>query len=246
MAMLKPIRVFLLLPFLLNACSWTEDAGGPLATVTASSVPTVATAAPPESTATFVPSTRYFQENFNADPTGWKIIVTHGEPGLLDLRVQAGAWVFDLGGTDLHAFALFQNEIYKNVRVDVRARNRGSTAYSLSLICRYNEEEGWYQYDIFNSGIYKLYYYVWDADQKAEPALLAEGVSGSILRGQQANEIGMVCSERDLILYVNGQLVNSFSENLHLLRDGLVGVGVSSYDELPIRLDLDWLKIRLP
>jgi len=40
--------------------------------------------------------------------------------------------------------------------------------------------------------------------------------------------------------------VSSFEEKQYALREGLVGIGVSSYDVLPIIVGFDWVTISEP
>ena len=246
---MKP-HLLLILPLLLAslACGLgiPTPTSPPTVTVSPSPNPPSPTTSPPEPTATFAPSTRYFINNFDTDVSDWSTIVTSGEAGLLDLRVEKGFWVFDLGGRNLHVFALYQPEVYKNVRINLSVINRGDNANSLSVICRYKEKEGWYQYEIFNSGLYNLYYVVWDKDKHPSPTLLADGGSNAIRQGKDFNEISVICDERDLKLFVNGQLTQSYTDNQFVLRDGQIGIGVSSFNRLPVRLDFDWLKISVP
>lgn len=246
---MKPHQL-LILPLLLAslACGLGIVSPTPTPTVTfsPSPIPSSPTLPPPSPTATLAPSTRYFMNDFNADVTDWFTIITSGDSGLLDVRVEKGFWVFDLGGRNLHAFALYQPETYKNVRIDFSVMNRGDNANSISVICRYDEKEGWYQYEVFNSGLFNLYYVVWDKDKHPSTTLLADGGSNAIRQGQDFNEFSVVCDGRDLKLYVNGRLTKSYTDNQYVLRDGQIGIGVSSFNRLPIRLDFDWLKISLP
>ncbi len=211
----RPSLLFLLIIANL-ACGFsaaTQTSPAPAATPLARPSPTMGLASPISAS---TESSRYFVEEFNADVTGWTAFVTSGEAGLLDLRVEGGFWVFDLGGKDLHAFALYGSETYHDVRLDVRVVNRGVTAEMVSLICRYSEKDGWYQFDIFNSGIYNIFYFAWDEEKQASPIL------------------------------VNGREARTLTESRFFLREGQVGVGVSSFTRLPVRVDFDWVKISLP
>jgi len=242
-------KLHLLILLFLSACTFPSFSPTPLAAIPNTSVPTVPSdpsTAPVAPTATFVPSTRYFQNDFNSpDLTDWKTFITAGEPGLFDFRVENGFLLFDIGGKHLSDFVLYQPETYKNLRLDIRLVNQKDSPYALNLVCRYYEQSGWYQYEVFNSGAYNLYYVVWDTNDLPDPTLLAEGVADSMLPGNASNEVGFVCNDRDLDLYVNGQLVRSYTDNEYVLRDGRVGVGIASFDST-VLVALDWLKIAIP
>ncbi len=190
-------------------------------------------------------STRYFVDEFNSDATGWTTFVTSGEAGLWDLRVENGFWVFNLGGKNINAFTLYQ-ESYINVRMDFRVVNRGEDAYKVSLLCRYNEKDGWYQFDIFNTGLYNIYYFAWDKDKKPSSLLLAEGRSDAMRATAEGNDFTMICKDQDLSLFINGTEARSINESRFFLREGQVGVGISSFTHLPVILGFDWLMISVP
>jgi hypothetical protein len=56
----------------------------------------------------------------------------------------------------------------------------------------------------------------------------------------------LVCSDRTLTLYINGNEQRSYTDNQFVFRDGLIGVGVASEDVVPVKLDFDWVKISQP
>lgn len=204
---------------------------------------------PPAATANvtpLAPARAFFEENFNTDVTDWSALVTSGDVDLLDLRVQKGFWVFDIGGRDLNALAFYQPNIYKNVRMDFRVKDQGGTAHAIHAVCRYTKEEGWYQFEIFNSGLYNLYYFVWDEDMKPKSTLLLKGASDAMREGLAGNEFSVICNERALTLYVNGQMAASYVDNQYVLRAGQIGLGVSSFEQLPVRVEFDWVKFVLP
>ena len=68
--------------------------------------------------------------------------------------------------------------------------NRGENTNNVSLICRYTDDGGWYEFNIFSSGLYKIL--VFDAVHN-EYRLLAEGGSKDIRIGKKANQYGAQC-----------------------------------------------------
>lgn len=215
--------------------------------IAASPSPTVAVPPAVTVTPTLLKARHYFfEEEFTGDLTGWSTVVTNGEPDLLDLRVQEGFLAFDIGDKNLTALSFFQGGSYKNVWIDLRVVNPGGTRHAVNVICRYNKEEGWYQFEVFHSGLVNLYFISWDENLKPQPTLLTEGVSSAMRAGDSANELSMVCNDRTLSLYINGALAVSYEENQYVLRAGQMGFGVSSFGEIPVVVKFDWMKLETP
>lgn len=219
----------------------------PLPTPPAVASPSPTRALPPAVTATWTPLAAphyFFEEEFAGDFLGWSTVVTRGEADLLDLQTKNGALVFDIGGKKLNAFSLFQGGLYKDVRIDARLVSPDEAGFAANLICRYSKGEGWYQFEVFNSGLFNLYHMKWDEHLSPVSTLLARG--GSSAMRSDANVLTMLCKERMLSLYINGQAAITYEENQYALALGQVGLGVSSFDEIPIVVSFDWVKLAAP
>ena len=215
----------------------------------AAASPSPTLSAPPALTATptlLAASHYFFEEQFDADPTGWSTVVTSGDVDLLDLQTKNGALVFDIGDQDLTALSFFQTSIYKNVWIDLHVTNRGGTDHAVNVICRYDKEEGWYQFQIFNSGLFNLYYMSWDENLKPQPTLLAKGGADTMRFAPSSNDLSVICNGRVLSLYVNGRMAVTYEENQYVLPAGQVGIGISSFDEIPVVVQFDWMKLETP
>jgi hypothetical protein len=77
-------------------------------------------------------------------------------------------------------------------------------------------------------------------------ARIADGGSNKIKAGKEINEYSLVCNERKLVLYINGNEVRSYTDNQYIFREGLVGVGLASENQLPVKVEFDWVKISEP
>ena len=221
----------------------------PASTPPAAASPSPTLSAPPALTATptlLAASHYFFEEQFDADPTGWSTVVTSGDVDLLDLQTKNGALVFDIGDQDLTALSFFQTSIYKNVWIDLHVTNRGGTDHAVNVICRYDKEEGWYQFQIFNSGLFNLYYMSWDENLKPQPTLLAKGGADTMRFAPSSNDLSVICNGRVLSLYVNGRMAVTYEENQYVLPAGQVGIGISSFDEIPVVVQFDWMKLETP
>jgi hypothetical protein len=161
--------------------------------------------------------------------------------------VDNGFWVFDLGGRDMWVYSMYQPETYADVRIDVRAQNRGDNTNNISIICRYSEDEGWYEFNMYNSGLYDIFYARWKVrGVQASYFLIADGGSTAIHQGKEVNDYSVVCKDDTLSLFINGNEVQTISQKMYVLHEGQVGVGVSSFDRLPVRVDFDSVQISEP
>jgi hypothetical protein len=125
----------------------------------------------------------------------------------------------------------------------VVAENRGYNNNNVSLICRYDPDEGWYEFNIANSGLYDILFYdLKDPHYKQ----IADGGSTAIHSGKEVNTYMAVCSGKTLRLYINGEEVRKLDETRYALKEGQVGVSVSSFNVYPIEVDIQSITIDYP
>jgi len=202
----------------------------------------------------------YFQEDFNGSLDKWSHFVVNGSKALTDgnpqlvqkdfgkmsLGTKDGFLVFDLESQGQWIYTTYDAQGYDDVRVDVSAENRGTNSNNVSLICRYSPDQGWYEFNIANSGLYNIYYAQVKADNTVVYSKLADGGFTKIKAGKDTNQYGIVCQGHTLTLYINGYQVKSFDDNQYGLKKGKVGLSVSSFTDLPAIVGFDWVKISQP
>ena len=66
------------------------------------------------------------------------------------------------------------------------------------------------------------------------------------MAGLKTNTFAMTCDGKEISLYVNGVLERRVEETNYNLPEGLVGVGVSSFDHTPVIIDFDYVLIDVP
>jgi len=200
----------------------------------------VATKAPAQSS-----GEQFFTENFDGDLGNWSQTValndTTGDKSQAKISVDNGYLVFDLG-KELIGYEFYKPHTYKNVRVDVSVDNRGTNVNDILLVCRASDE-GLYLVNVANSGLFS--FYAFDGTKK-NYTRIADGGSTKIKSGKEINEYSLVCNDRNLTLYINGSQVRSYTDNLFAFREGQVGVGVASEDQVPVKVNFDWVKISEP
>jgi hypothetical protein len=110
---------------------------------------------------------------------------------------------------------------------------------NVSLICRATEE-GWYEFSIANNGLWWIYAY---DGRDSTYSQLANGGSNAIKMGKDVNEYTILCSGSTLALYINRVEAHTMTETNFKFREGQVGIGVSSFNSLPIVVEFDWVSI---
>jgi serine protease Do len=185
----------------------------------------------------------YFTEEFDGLIPDWSYFVMHGDENKMTLESGNDILTFDLEGENLYVYLLYDPYIYTDVRLDARVENRGYNNNNVSLICRYDQDYGWYEFNIANNQLYWIYAY---DELTQEYQELYSGGSTAIRSGKDVNEYTAICAGNMLALYINGVEAHTMTETRFAFRDGQVGISTSSFDVLPIIVEWDWVTISEP
>lgn len=192
---------------------------------------------------------QFYTENFDAPNDNWTYFTVKGDDSTnesaLSLKTEGGYLSFDITTNYLYTYVMYGAFEYDNVRVDARVENRGSNNNNISLICRYSDE-GWYEFNVANNGLYNIYVATYNPSGEVVYNFLADGGSNKIRSGKEVNEYSIICKDRTLTLYINGIETRVLDDNKFVLRGGQVGISVSSFNDLPVKVDVDWIKISQP
>jgi hypothetical protein len=129
------------------------------------------------------------------------------------------------------------------VIIEVYAENLAKNTNNVSLVCNYSDRFGWYEFSVTNGGLYYIYVY---SEIDGGYFTLASGGSKNVRQGRDVNVYTAVCQGNQLALYVNGVLEREFTDHKYNLREGQVGFGVSSFEVLPILVEVDYFAIDQP
>jgi hypothetical protein len=206
---------------------------------------------PPTEQPTAVPQQPFFTEEFDSSlSSDWDILTVTGsdaaDPDKVTVDSQGGKLVWDFESEYVYYYLFFNGFTYEDVTVDVRADNRGRNNNSISLICRYDPEVGWYEFNIANNGLYDIIYAEVASDGDIDYNTIVNGGSNSIKQGKEVNEYSITCKGDELSLRINGDDVKTITEKKYGLREGQVGMSVSAFNVLPILIEMDWFKISEP
>ncbi|MEN8172096.1 MAG: hypothetical protein ABFS03_04375 [Chloroflexota bacterium] len=184
----------------------------------------------------------YYIEEFEPDTTtsdNWLWFTTSGDENKFDLYTENGKLIFDLQGTNLYTYYVYDPYIYTDVRLDTKAENRGKNTNNVGLLCRISDD-GWYEFSIANNGLWEIWAY--DGYEEKYTSL-ASGGSTAINMKKGTNEFSIICNGNRLSLFINGVETHVMEERNFVFREGQVGIGVSSFDVLPINIEVDWIAI---
>jgi hypothetical protein len=191
----------------------------------------------------------FFTEEFDGDNSNWTYFTIKGsneanESGL-SLETEDGYMVFDVTSKYLYTYVTYDPYEYRDVAVETFVENRGTNNNNISLFCRYSDE-GWYEFNIANNGLYNILAATYNAAGDVVYNKMADGGSNKIKSGKDVNTYKIICKERTLSLYINGFETRVHTDNQFVLRDGKVGISVSSFNDLPVKVEVDWITISQP
>jgi hypothetical protein len=199
---------------------------------------------------------QYYTETFDGDTSLWTYFLVDGTKsvpafseddfGTMFVGTDGGRLVYDFESEGQWAYVTYDGYEYDNVHLTVVAENRGVNNNNVSLICRYTPDEGWYEFNIANNGLYWLYHGIIRSDGAVIYTELADGGSNKIKAGKEVNTYEMICKDRTLSLIINGYETREYDENNYALRDGKIGVSVSSFNILPVKVEINEVTISQP
>lgn len=197
---------------------------------------------------------QFFTETFDEDSGNWSYFIVNGELftvtdgfGKNNVAIEGGRHVFELKDESQWAYVKYDPYEYENVRVEIVTENRGVNNNNVSIICRYTPDVGWYEFNIANNGLYDIYYAEYrEQGTKVRYNFIANGGSNKIRAGKETNTYVATCDGRTLTLAINGFEANSIDDNQYVLREGSVGFAVSSFNVLPVNVEIDEMTISEP
>jgi S1-C subfamily serine protease len=188
-------------------------------------------------------TTGFFTDTFDGNLDNYTVQnLGTGDDDKMDVNIKDGYLVFDLTGANLWVYVTYDPFTYKDVEISVTADNRGKNNNNVSLICR-ESDQGWYEFNIANNGLYNILAYI-DADRRYYNVY--NGGSNAIKQGKDINVYTASCSGTELSLTINGVLAKKIKDSKYNLRDGKVGFSVSSFDVIPILVEVDSFTISQP
>jgi hypothetical protein len=189
----------------------------------------------------------YYTETFDGSLDNYTYFNTgKGDEDKMKLDVDDGYLVFDLKGNNLWIYVTYNSYTYENVALELVADNRGKNNNNVSLLCRYDKDEGWYEFNIANNGLYWIYAYDATGVIADGYSRIANGGSTAVKQGKDTNTYNVICEDDKLTLNINGKEVKTIRDTKFKFREGKVGFSVSSFDVTPILVNVDSFTISEP
>ena len=207
---------------------------------------TVTSTDTPTPTATDIPPKRYFTDEFEAAPKYWSVLYASGEPGRVEILYEDSLLTFELHNLHTWLYVVYGAFEYEGVHIETRITSHGSDINAMGLVCNYDEQDGWYEFNISSDGSYNLLYGQWLAQGIARYTPILNDTTDLIETGQSTNEIGLDCYENIVQLYLNGNLFRKLDLAHIGLTGGKVGLSLASFEEAPVILSFDWVRVSRP
>jgi hypothetical protein len=235
---------------LITACQTTTPTPAPLPSPTATVPPTPIPFTPtPEPTATLAlsptPFPRFFTDEFDSSLAGW-VILQAGNESVPNTKTENSNLILQMDSPFSWLYAIYDAQDYANVRIDAQFTNQAGSPASMGLICRYSEEEGWFEYNVSTDGSYNLLYGSWLAVGIADYLPITDGPSNLIRPSGSPQLIGLACSDTALALYINDTIVRNVDVTNYGLTEGKVGITASSFENTPVVVVLERVIVSEP
>lgn len=163
-----------------------------------------------------------------------------------DVYVENGKLVFKIDTRDTYIYIYYNPWLYEDARIGMEADNRGANSQSVSLFCRYDPDQGWIEFNIAGDGTYNILAY--DALGGSDYNLLFNGSSTAINIGKKVNTYVAECIGDEIALYINDVEVKTMGipNAYQFIREGTVGFSVSSFNSIPVLVEIEWFGIEAP
>src|SRR6266542_6082038 len=216
----------------------------PAATFPASRTPQPVTVVPqPSPTLELSPTPlpRLFTNEFDSSLAGW-VILQAGSDTVPNIKIDNSALTLQMDSPYTWVYVLYGAQDYTDIRVDTRFVNDALSPASIGLICRYNESDGWFEYNVSTDGTYNVLYGKWLANGIADYLPILSASSNAIQPSGTPQEIGLLCSDTTLSLFVDQTLIRRVDVTSYKLATGKVGLTTSSFENTPVIAAFDWVK----
>jgi hypothetical protein len=187
--------------------------------------------------------TEKFQNNYDKN---WSYFLRRGQDADFSLSVESDGLLFDLQGKGIFSYLYYKPFDYEEVRVEAVVENRGVNDNNVTLFCRYSPTGGWYEFNVYSSGLYDMFFTKPDSAGNLNYGKIAEGGSNRIKTGRAVNTYAIVCKRDSLSLFINGDGVKTVGLPNYVPKGGKIGISVSSFTLVPVQVLVQQVTISQP
>lgn len=199
---------------------------------------------------------RSFTEEFDAGSSwfqDWALQFRHSDSkkeANFNPKIENGELVVEENYEKVWGYFIYGPSIvYNNVEMEVVVSGLRSTA-TLGLVCHYDSDQGWYEFDINGGGEYTVHYVESMASGLDEGRFLIKNgfirdFKYSVERTSE-NIIWIQCNGKNLSLRVNGiELMDQIPSKFDP-QQGQIGIAIRSSDVYPITVVVESIKVTEP
>lgn len=156
------------------------------------------------------------------------------------VEISDGEISFNIKEYWLYYYFIYQPQVYDDVKISVEVENLGFPASMAALICRYDEDLGWYEVKIDSQGQWAMFYFdkllnKWNR--------LTNGGAAVFNYGKDTNKYTLVCEGKEISFYVN-DVFSQTIENKNL-KSGKVGFSIQAPRTYTI-MNVPWFEVSEP
>jgi len=188
------------------------------------------------------PGDYYYKTEFDA-VDDWSSLIASGKEENFTSEPDNGKFRVDILKGSTVVYFINDQFSYENVQLNTSVENLGQNTNFVGLVCRYSDD-GWYEVNILNTGEYVFFNY-----DGSKLNTMYTGGSTLIKMGKEINEYTFICKDDQLTLGINGTEEKSIPMNTggyRSLREGQVGITVSSGTVFPLSVEFDWFTAAVP
>jgi len=192
------------------------------------------------------PGDIYYGTTFDSPLDDWFYFLTYGLEENFSSEVANGRFRTEITAQETYVYYMYNDLIFTDVHIEVIAENFGVNTNWSGVVCRYQEDVGWYEITLGNTGEWRVYRY---DTASGDYVLLDSGGSRLIKTGKEINEFAVVCSGDQITIGVNGSKVDTVSmrsSGYGVIDDGLIGLTVSTTTVTPVIIEFDDFNAGVP
>jgi hypothetical protein len=218
----------------------------PTATLPPTLIPATLTPQPtPTLEPTPTPLPRLVTNEFDGSLAGW-VILQAGSDSVPNINMENSRLMLQIDSPYTWAYAIYGAQDYSDIHIEAEFTIQAGSPASIGLLCRYTESDGWFEYNVFTDGTYNVLYGQWLSTGIADYLPILSESSREIQPSGASQEIGLICSDTTVSLFVNQIRVRNVDVSRYQLAEGKVGITVASFENTPVIAGFDWVKVSEP
>jgi hypothetical protein len=175
---------------------------------------------------------------FDNNNNGWDVF----EEGGNSAQIGNGQMVMKVSDAD-SVYRVWPQLALANVDMTFDAAIQEGTPSNITYgaVCRYSDKENLYSFEISGDGFYSLSKKVngnWEN--------IVDWTSSSALKAGETNRIRVICSDSNLELYANEQLLISSQDTTHSKSGFALQTGRYAVDDQPVSVSFDNMEVKYP